>query len=165
MDFLTIASEEEAPETHRDPAYFLPKHDPAGSLVLVVFLKGESPPRGCASAEVFASLGSHVFYAFDVDQGSIVEEWARWLAEEDKPDGVYVIECRWIGYGEDAEFEPTEIRVPTVEEREVIQANGALEAVVHEWIKGWANVPCQCCGRPGCEHTEYLLKCPPREEE
>jgi hypothetical protein len=133
--------------------------DRGPSLVLVLYVRGPAGERG--HVETLASLGSHVDYAFEVDQRAVEEDWAEGMGRSGVPEGLHVLTCSWHGSGEDSELLVESIRPLDTEEREHIKDNGAAEAVVHAWMLGMTNVKCRCCGRPGAVHTDFALSCPP----
>lgn len=138
------------------PRNYAPKHDPNGSLVLVLHIRAglDSDPF----CETLASFGSHIGYAFEVDQAGQEGLWAAGFGL--KPDGLYVLRCRWHGSGEDSELLVVEERPLDDEERAHIAEDSGTDAIIHAWVKEWAEVPCRCCGHVGSAHTGYDLACP-----
>lgn len=135
---------------------FTPSYDGGPSLALVIFVRGSSPDR--SHVEVLTSMGHGMYCA--QDNCDLNASWAaQELYEDDCQDGLYVLECRWHGSGEDQEFLVDVVRPLNDEERECVRANRSTAAIVHAWLPAWAEVPCLFCGRAGEEHCGHTLTC------
>lgn len=140
---------------------YSPTRDPGRSMILVAYMKpGTGGRRGFT--EVLCSQGLSWEYACYGDREAEVEGLA-WACEG-IADGLYVLEGRFIGSGEDVEYDLTTPRALTDEEREYVLDNSQFEAVAYYWaITWWADVPCRDCGKLPGEHKpspfEYLA-CP-----
>lgn len=136
---------------------FVPQ-DHGASMVLVLYIKTSGGEEGVV--ETLAHLGSHVFYAFDVDQGSVEQEWASGLDLANAEEGLWVLSVRWHGAGEDCELLIEDWRRPNDEERAAMVADRCSFAIVHAWAPLFENDLCLSCGRRGTDHTGFGLPCP-----
>lgn len=136
-------------------------------LALVVYVRGEPGSDG-GYVETITHRGDAIEYAFDFDRFGEEQEWAHALARRDAPDGVYVLTCSWHWCDDDTELWIDEIRPLNAEERAVVRQETALEAVVHAWMRAWADVRCRHCGQLGSAHhhgsDDVWYPCPRPEE-
>lgn len=144
-----------------------PNGDPNGvAKALVTYMKPSPDSR--AYVEVLTSLGAAFDWAMDGDRNAILQQLAECLDDGETPDGLYVLTCRWIGSGEDTEFDVTDAQPPSNEERQWITENSDFQAIVHHWALEWDGVSCMHCPHPLKEHLGHELACPatpPEENE
>lgn len=144
-----------------------PVADPNGvAKALVTFMK--SAPDVRPHVEVITSLGAAFDWAMDGDPGATLQQLAECLDDGETADGLYVLTCRWIGSGEDTEFDVTHAEPLSEEERHWISENNDFRAVVHFWAQEWGNdLHCMRCPHTLKEHLGHELACPatPPEED
>ena len=140
---------------------YAPSRDPRGvsSKVLVVFVGASSgDPLSRPLVEILTSFGAAYDWALT---GETTAGVAQSFARYDFPgDGLYVLTCRWVGEGEDTDFEVVSIEELSDEERAQITDDGGFDAVRHVWAKDWAGVLCAGCKHALEAHTGFDLDCP-----
>lgn len=160
------------PALSDEAASYTPKFDPHGALSRFLLLYvGSSVVAQVIVADQITPPGVGVErddgsdWANSSDWDEMAAAWlADWMQTPGRlPAGVFVVEGRVVGSGEDTEFD-YETRGLTLEEVQRVDEAG-LEGLEQLWVRPWLAVPCARCTRPleAHNHQAAAWTCPTGE--
>lgn len=159
MGIFLVCSDNDNIE-HDTESTFMPQRG-TSSILLVQYVSGRV--FGLAGlVSVVSYWGAGWRWECEIDEQASLEALADHFT--DQQDGLFIMEGRWVGSGEDCEFEISSLRELNNDERDSIIEERCLEGIVCFWASQNPELLCDC-GYAAKSHEGYLMKCPKKLDD